>query len=374
MKNLEAVEVVTASDDGEKEEAVAEIEGEAGEGDVTGKNMETSKEKDRDPHYASTIDVNSVDERIELVSSERDQAHPAQNSETETAAPTESNGNGFAVESEEETTMNNTIIEDSLINSSNFELSKSDRDDSVVTEKHSASGNNGNDKEEKTDSMEMMEVTESPEKTSAETLPYAKEGSPDPEDISSEREKAKETLTRDKYEQPISDEDSSDITLSDIKVKKSLGETENKLSNYTENKESKKDKEMFNSRDSSIESSRDNCMILMCSFVDQSPAKEKLKETEEKTTEKEVVNTISLEPASPDAGASETVESEEDLDINAGLEKCFSALEKKIDNEAESSGVTSDEKEEEEEKERHAKERSSDIEIPIHDVDDDDDM
>ena len=162
--------------------------------------------------------------------------------------------------------------------------------------------------------------------------------------------------------------------MSDIKVKKSLGETENKLSNYTENKESKKDKEMFNSRDSSIESSRDNCMILMCSFVDQSPAKEKLKETEEKTTEKEVVNTISLEPASPDAGASETVESEEDLDINAGLEKCFSALEKKIDNEAESSGVTSDEKEEEEEKERHAKERSSDIEIPIHDVDDDDDM
>ena len=62
MKNLEAVEVVTASDDGEKEEAVAEIEGEAGEGDVTGKNMETRKEKDEiRKMYKIALGVDTLD-------------------------------------------------------------------------------------------------------------------------------------------------------------------------------------------------------------------------------------------------------------------------------------------------------------------------
>ena len=171
----------------------------------------------------------------------------------------------------------------------------------------------------------------------------------------------------------------------------------NQLSKVTQNRDIKDHDSDGNSKDSSTENSRDSCKILMCSFVDQSPAKESSKasaEKEKKSSESEkepesseVNNTISLEPASTDDDSQGQESGEEDLDINAGLEKCFSALEKRIDKEEDTSDDVSkdenkesldkkDEKEAEdkEEKSKEEEEESSGITIPVHDVDDDDDM
>ena len=152
---------------------------------------------------------------------------------------------------------------------------------------------------------------------------------------------------------------------------------ETEVSKETQNGESIGHDSDSNSKESSTENSRDSCKILFGSFVDQSPAKEKPEDSDEKDKACEpepgaVNNTISLEPASTDDD-SQSQESEEDLDINAGLEKCFNALENRIDKEEESSDEA-DNKKGEKEKDGESKEESSGIDIPIHDVDDDDEM
>lgn len=77
--------------------------------------------------------------------------------------------------------------------------------------------------------------------------------------------------------------------------------------------------------------------VLMSMFVDQSKEESDEKGATKDSDNKEIVkednkkeSTISLEPADPEDNSTE---SDDDMDVNAGLDKCFDALEKKIANE-----------------------------------------
>jgi len=78
------------------------------------------------------------------------------------------------------------------------------------------------------------------------------------------------------------------------------------------------------SETSNDEKSNDGCQVLMFKFVDESKENH---DNEAGDKEEKKGGTISLEPAGPDDASAE---SDDDLDINAGLEKCFNDLENKI--------------------------------------------
>ena len=435
MKNLETVDGVTEGQG--EQEAVAEAEAETDDNvgldnneedeEITKKNdkpvvMVSSEGAKSNGHVISEENDatdKSIDKTVDLVSSEGDLLQPAlngasgdtheedintiektnsdgdnANNEEEMSKNEENDGssdkaNGNDHVSDEETSVVNGDME-TVDPSSDFELSETDKEDSVPTEDLVTPG----DKEEDSlmtsnddqDKSELMEVTESPADTSTETLPLAKEGSSDSEARPSEKEEdvSDESDDGKKISDDNTGKESSEETKEAEQSEGSVSQpNENELSKVTQNGESKDRDSDSNSKDSSTENSRDSCKILMCSFVDQSPAKESSKDSAEKekpsVSEKgpepsaEVNNTISLDPASTDDDSQSQESGDEDLDINAGLEKCFSALEKKIDSEEDTS--VDDKTEKAEKKDDESKEEeSSSINIPIHDVDDDDDM
>merc|ERR1712098_9437 len=77
----------------------------------------------------------------------------------------------------------------------------------------------------------------------------------------------------------------------------------------------------------------DGCQVLMFKFVDESKENHE-KEAELENKDEKKGGTISLEPAGPDDASAD---SDDDLDVNAGLEKCFNDLENKIASEKDES-------------------------------------
>ena len=409
MKNLESVDGLT--DGPGEEEAVAGPESE-GEGEdamndedkVTKKNVDkavvfepkdavSSEGENGNGHVSSEEnDANDksveVDKTVDLVSSDPDNGIvlPATNGKNEKNQVPSANETGVDHTSDEEASVDNSIDDDlpPVEPSSDFELSETDREESVPTEPLTP----GVDNEDKESQMasngepELMEVSESQEDV--------EEGSTDPdnEPIDNKEETAngetetsrdKENTDDETKKSPDCTEEASVETSKEVESSKASNEgsesNETEISKETQNGESIGHDSDSNSKESSRENSRDSCKILFGSFVDQSPAKEKPEDSDEKDKACEpepVNNTISLEPASTDDD-SQSQESEEDLDINAGLEKCFNALENRIDKEEESSDE-GENKKGEKEKDGEAKEDSSGIDIPIHDVDDDDEM
>ena len=445
MKNLESVDGVT---EGQGEgDAVAEVESEEIDNNsdddatnkkdsVTKKNMEkavvfqpvdmVSSEGENNAGYSLSEESDATPKTGDLVSSENngDSEKETDSGKNEGSLKTPKNINneidtdeknkvskinGNEHISDEETTVDSSVNDElpTVEPSSDFELSETDREESVPTQELVTPYNDITEEESQItsaddqDKSEFMEVAASPVDTSTETLPYAKETSTDSEansngeeeSVSDEMETCQEKEGLDKeveISEENTDKESCDDTNKEGEAKASseLSKThsaDSELLKEGENRGNTDQDTDSNSKESNTENSRDSCKILMCSFVDQSPAKETSKD--EETTEalqpepaSKVNNTISLEPASTDDD-SQSQESEEDLDINAGLEKCFSALEKKIDKEEDTSEDVDDPVVPEEEAEKkdedetaESKEDSTGINIPIHDVDDDDDM
>jgi len=110
--------------------------------------------------------------------------------------------------------------------------------------------------------------------------------------------------------------------------KKSTPETKDDTEKADINDDKQVEKEAGSSKNdsetSNDEKSNDGCQVLMFKFVDESKENH---DNEAGDKEEKKGGTISLEPAGPDDASAE---SDDDLDINAGLEKCFNDLENKI--------------------------------------------
>ena len=110
--------------------------------------------------------------------------------------------------------------------------------------------------------------------------------------------------------------------------KKSTLETKDDTEKADINDDKQVEKEAGSSKNdsetSNDEKSNDGCQVLMFKFVDESKENH---DNEAGDKEEKKGGTISLEPAGPDDASAE---SDDDLDINAGLEKCFNDLENKI--------------------------------------------
>ena len=410
MKNLESVDGLT--DGPGEEEAVAGVESE-GEGEdamneedkvrkksvdkavvFEPKDIVCSEGENGNGHVSSEENDaddkgGEVDKTVDLVSSETDNGIvlPAANGKNEKNQVPSQNENGVDHTSDEEASVENLVDDDlpPVEPSSDFELSEIEREGSVPTEPLTPGGDNEDKESQNTsnDEPELMEVSESPESVEEGSIDPENEPIDDKEETASgEAETSRDKENTDdetKKSADCTEEEASAETTTEVESSKASNEgsesNETELSKETENGDSIGHDSDSNSKESSTENSRDSCKILFGSFVDQSPAKEKPEDSNEKdkASEPEAVNnTISLEPASTDDD-SQSQESEEDLDINAGLEKCFSALENRIDKEEESSDEAENKKGEKE-KDGESKEESSGIDIPIHDVDDDDEM
>ena len=117
--------------------------------------------------------------------------------------------------------------------------------------------------------------------------------------------------------------------------------------------------------DSAKPNAKSSCTLLFSTFGDDSSKEKKddkgnsSQEEEEETPKKKDGNTISLEEVDPNDTNSASADSEDEMDINAGLDACFNALEKKIESES-----NKDDKVKESEENNQGSEDKS----PAHDV------
>ena len=390
MKNLEMVDGV-ASGDGEEDNAVvAEVnEVEGGEGNTSDCAVKSDG--------INKLINDSDNEKNKHVEEDKEpngslQQNGAGNKEL-SSLPDENNVDGdtnMSVGGED------VAVDDSATPSSDFEVSEADHENvnGEVVDKDDGNDTTQELEEESSNGEADADVgTENGLENEQDTLPYSassKESSTNPDEkkstvvpevpcnssntsesnggeINGKETNNSEDLHREETSREEDQEKVSSILEESQVTKDSSLKESDEITEVEKGMEKSGDKGVPKSSESTKAKEKENCKVLMFSFVDQSTSEESKitsdsvkngKDSDEATGEavvekaKEPENTEVATPAPDDASADSD---SDDVDINAGLEKCFNALEQKIANEADGGDTTAAQEEKgEEETEKQA--------------------
>ena len=402
MKNLEMVDGVAAGDGEEDNAVVAEVnEVEGGEGNTSDCAVKSDG--------INKLINDSDNEKNKHVEEDKEpngslQQNGAGNKDL-SSHPDENNVDGdtnMSVGGED------VAVDDSATPSSDFEVSEADHENVNGEVVDKDDGNDTTQELEEVPSNGEADAdvgTENGLENEQDTLPYSassKESSTNPDEkkstvvpevpcnssntsesnggeINGKETNNSEDLHREETSREEDQEKVSSI-LEESKVTKdsSLKESD-EITEVEKGMEKSGDKGVPKSSESTKE--KENCKVLMFSFVDQSTSEERKitsdsekngKDSDEATGEavvekaKEPENTeVAATPAPDDASADSD---SDDVDINAGLEKCFNALEQKIADEADGGDTTAaqgEKREEETEKQASTSKKESPSEDPV---------